>query len=930
MEKALVSTQQEVSLPWLDHVSRHLFVSGELSKMVQKNMIGGVISDLCVMERILFQEEGYDPFLKQLAGKGKTSIQILDHLLLEDLRLATAILLPVYKRSEGKYGFVSAALQPSSLQDPREMVDEAQRLCKAVKQPNLMIRIPATDSGLEAATRCVAEGIHVHISLVFSQERFHQAVDACFRGLETRVASGRKIQNVRSAIGFCLRQLDERMDRILEERAAQLKGKDKTAVRSLQGKIAVAVAQLVWEKYQERLSEGRFVALHRLGAHRPLLLWGGNPADGISYPKTLNHQEVSWIIDPSAFSQLLENKAGRSLSGAKVDKSIRVLEQLQEMEISLSGKERQWQEQEIHSLNAATDSLLTTLGERREAALVESRQIIRGYPWEDKLNQRMDAWSAEGFGKRLWAMDPTLWKADEPDHQEEIGRRLGWLRLPEWMHTQIDGINQFVEKVRRAGFTHALLCGMGGSALTPEVLRQTFDITKGYLDLTILDSTDPAAVLAAGARSNLENTLFIISSKSGSTLETSAFFQYFWEKLRTLKNMRAGENFVAITDPGTAMEQAARKCQFRHIFLNPPDMGGRYAALSYAGMVPAALMGINISRLLERARRMMMACGPRVVPLHNPAFFLGAMMGISALEGRDKITFILSEKIASLGPWMEQLLAESTGKEGLGVVPVEGEPPGNPDLYGKDRLFLYLRIGSKLDKYVNALIKTGHPVITLHLEDGYDLGAEFLRWEIATVAACRVLGVNPFDQPNVQEVKDLTREILTEHANKGRIPMSPNAMSPKDPAFPLALLKHLRSLKKGDFIALNAFFERNQRRIKLLQEIRVALRSMTKAATTAGFGPRFLHSTGQLHKGGPNTGVFLQFCAHDNMEAEVPGTYYTFDKLIAAQAMGDYATLTGRHRRILLIDLEKDVEGGLRRVLSLILNFKSEKKNGKK
>jgi glucose-6-phosphate isomerase len=486
------------------------------------------------------------------------------------------------------------------------------------------------------------------------------------------------------------------------------------------------------------------------------------------------------------------------------------------------------------------------------------------------------------------------------------------------MRGQVDDLRAFAEEIRRAGFTRAVLCGMGGSSLAPEVLRETFGVAKGAIPVAVLDSTDPAAVRAAEAGSDPARTLYIISSKSGGTTEPNVFFQYFWDRVSRVRGERAGENFIAITDPGTAMERRAREHAFRRVFLNPPDIGGRYSALSFFGLVPAALMGVDLGRLLDRAKRMMRACGPAVSAAQNPGLHLGAVIGALAQTGRDKLTFVLSDRIATFGYWIEQLIAESTGKEQKGIIPVEGEPLGRPTSYGKDRVFVHLRLGAQHDRAVRTLARAGHPVVELRLADPYDLGGEFVRWEIATAAAGFVLDIDPFDQPNVQESKDNTVRLLTAYAANGALPDPGGALPAAAPDFAARLLAHLRSTRAGDYVALTAYFARTAAREKLLRELRRAIRDRFKVATTVGYGPRFLHSTGQLHKGGPANGVFIQLSADDPQDVPVPGESYTFGVLKAAQALGDYESLASRGRRVLRVALGADVEGGLRAALTAL------------
>jgi hypothetical protein len=439
-------------------------------------------------------------------------------------------------------------------------------------------------------------------------------------------------------------------------------------------------------------------------------------------------------------------------------------------------------------------------------------------------------------------------------------------------------------------------------------------VKRGYLDLAVLDSTDPAAVMAAEARSNPARTLYIISSKSGSTTEPNACFAYFWDKVHALKGDRAGENFIAITDPGTAMERTATAHNFRRIFANPPEIGGRYSALSYFGLVPAALMGI------ERATRMSQASGGIIPAAHNPGLVLGAALGALARDGRDKLTFVVSPEVGTFGYWTEQLIAESTGKDGKGIVPVEGEKPGAPEAYRgeRDRLFAYVRLDGKYDRAVAALEAAGQPVVEIRLEDPYDVGGEFMRWEIATAAAGWLLEIDPFDQPNVQESKDNTVRLLDEQQTTGQLPGVAGAVSPTARDFSKRLLSQLKSAGKGDYVALTAYCQSTPRREKLLRDLQAAIRDRFHVATTLGYGPRFLHSTGQLHKGGANNGVFVQFTVADPEDVPVPGQPYTFSVLKQAQALGDFQALQAHGRRALRVELGADVESGLRQALAVV------------
>lgn len=541
---------------------------------------------------------------------------------------------------------------------------------------------------------------------------------------------------------------------------------------------------------------------------------------------------------------------------------------------------------------------------------------------------------------RIWAQDAALWKSEEA-HQKLIRNSLGWLEVARLMKERVGELEEFAREVRDEGYTHLMLLGMGGSSLCPEVLRRTFDMRKGFPELLVLDTTDPDTIHSLEEHLDKRRTIFIVASKSGTTIEPLSFYKYFFERVRSLKGENAGENFVAITDPGTLMERMAREAKFRRIFLNPSNIGGRYSALSYFGMVPAALMGLGVEELLSRAIRMMEACGEAVSIDENQAARLGATMGALALEGRNKLTLIADERIASLGLWIEQLVAESTGKEGRGIVPIAGEPVAAPDVYGNDRLFVSICVGEtseEADRRLRALEDAGHPVLRRVMNDPLDLGAEFFAWEFATAVAGQLMGINPFDQPNVQESKDNTNLLLDEFKQEGTLPEEKalvtedsltvyglsgmgetGAASASHRASLSSLMKELlSSVKAGDYVALLAYIQETGVHDELLQAIRTQLRDGLRVATTAGYGPRFLHSTGQLHKGGSDEGVFLQLTDEDGTDLSIPGEPYTFSTLIQAQAMGDFSSLVKRNRRALRIHLGKDAEEGLRKLEELI------------
>jgi len=555
--------------------------------------------------------------------------------------------------------------------------------------------------------------------------------------------------------------------------------------------------------------------------------------------------------------------------------------------------------------------------------------------WLDEaVARRLEALDADRYAERLWEADATLWKPEDGAHQAVIGNALGWLSVYEGVREQVEGLTEFVDELRAEGYRSAVLLGMGGSSLAPEVLREVLGVREGHLDLHVLDSTDPAAVLAVQAAVDLETTLFIVSSKSGGTTETASFHAYFYERLAELDGGHAGHHFVAITDEGTSLQQEALEQDFRAVFVNPSDIGGRYSALSFFGIVPAALIGVDLERLLDGVRAVAVACGPDVPASENPALRLGAVLGEAALAGRDKLTIVAEPRLRALGAWVEQLVAESTGKDGKGILPVDLETLGDPAVYGGDRIFAKVGLDSiaaaGIAMELLDLAEAGHPVLGHELADEYGLGGEFLRWEIAVATAGRVLGIDPFDQPNVQESKDNTKRLLAGYIASGELledlPEGEGRLTypVRDDELPAALAAFFAQAQPGDYVALQAYVTPGDDVWDHLQALRFELRDGMRLATTLGYGPRFLHSTGQLHKGGPNKGLFLQLVGHDPVDVDIPGQPYSFSVLKRAQARGDLGALRAHGCRAMRVCLGDDAIAGVKRLGALVAGALSQ------
>ncbi len=546
------------------------------------------------------------------------------------------------------------------------------------------------------------------------------------------------------------------------------------------------------------------------------------------------------------------------------------------------------------------------------------------------VGERIGKLAGDSVAARIRDRDPTVW-TDDPGVLASIGNRLGWLNALSGMRSRLDEVRGAVREIRSSGFTHAVLLGMGGSSLCPEVLRKTFGVAEGFLDVQVLDSTDPASVMGVEERVELGKTIFVVASKSGGTTEVQAFQKYFASRV-------GGDRFIAITDPGTALAELAEKENYRHTFLNPPDIGGRFSALSLFGLVPAALLGIDLDLFLSSAERMADACGSGRPAGENPGVQLGALLGEAALHGRDKLTFFFSPEIAPLGSWIEQLVAESTGKEGRGILPIDGEPPLAPDEYGDDRLFILVSLEGParedLSGKAASLEAAGHPVVRINLSGKMDLGGEFYRWEMATAVCGVILGINPFDEPNVKESKEITRTLLDEFGKRGAFgKITPrleesgielfadeNLAVGDEAGLEGTLGSHFDRAKAGDYLAVLAYIQPTAEHREWLETIRRAAGSGRKNATTLGVGPRFLHSTGQFHKGGPNTGLFLQITCEDPVDLPIPGWTFGFSTLKNAQALGDYQALLRHGRRVVRCHITGDPATGLKNIAKALGN----------
>jgi transaldolase/glucose-6-phosphate isomerase len=912
---------------WYDNIRRGLLDSGELAALVEAG-VSGLTSNPTIFDKAIAGSADYDAELERLVGQGKTEKEIFETLALEDIRRAADLLRPVYDRTGGGDGYVSLEVSPTLAHDTEGTIAEARRLFAAVGRPNLMIKVPATPAGIPAVRALIAGGVNVNITLMFSLTHYEAVIEAYIAGLEQRAASGGDLSTVASVASFFISRIDTAVDKALEE----------IGESDLQGKIGIASARLAYERFREIVGSARWERLAAQGARVQRPLWASTSTKNPSYPDTLYVDNLIGpdtvnTVPPATLEAFLDHGDVRPTLESGLDESRADLARLADLGIDLEAVTQKLQADGVASFAASFDSLIESIARKRWELLSGSEPLSFALgDYRGAVDAARAVMAQNRILARIWERDHTVWKP-EPT---EITNRLGWLTIADAMLEDLPRIEGLVESVRADGYTHALLLGMGGSSLAPEVFRKTFGVGEGYLDLAVLDSTDPAAVLAHADRLDPARTLFIVSTKSGGTVETLSFFKFFYNwAADALGGEEAGAHFIAITDPGSRLADLAAQYHFRDTFLNDPNIGGRYSALSYFGLVPAALVGVDVALLLVRALAAAHGCEPCAEGDDNPALWLGAIMGELAGAGRDKVTFIISPPIASFGDWVEQLIAESTGKEGRGILPVVGEPVGPPDVYGADRLFVDLRFEGDAthDATVQALEAAGHPVVRIHLQDLYDLGGQFFMWELATAIAGHCLGINPFDQPNVEAAKVLARKMVAEYTEEGALPSPTPALigggiavygeiaasSPGE-----ALFAFLGQARPGAYLALQAYLQPTGETDTALMALRTLLRDRTRMATTLGYGPRFLHSTGQLHKGDAGRGLFVQLSADDPRDAAIPdepgapGSSITFGVLKTAQVLGDGEALVDAGRKVIRFHLGGDVLGGLKQLIDAL------------
>jgi len=920
---------------WLDDIRRTMTRSGELLRMVVDDGLRGMTSNPAIFKQAIGGSDDYADALRPLVADPELDAKaIYERIAIEDIREAADVMRAVYDETDGADGFVSFEVSPSLGRDTHGTIDEARRLWRAVDRPNLMIKVPGTPEGVPAIEQLLTEGINVNVTLLFSRAAYAAVAEAHVRALESRAARGEPIERIASVASFFVSRIDTEVDARLD---AKQKGSADPRLAALHGKAAIANAKLAYaDVYQPLVASARWQALAAKGARPQRLLWASTGTKNKAYRDVIYVEELIGpdtvnTAPPQTIAAFRDHGRLAPRLVQDVDTARSELAGLAAVGVDLDDVTDVLLDRGLELFRDAMDALLATIAlEQRKARgpRLDRIELSLGGSLAERVAAALADWDRAGNTRKLWDRDASLWTG------KDEARWLGWLDILDRQKPRARELVAFGEAVKAEGTKDVLLLGMGGSSLCPDVLAKTYGASTsaaGGPKLRILDSTVPAQVIAAGRGLDPARTLFVVASKSGSTLEPKVFLEHFLARTKQQLGAKAGERFVAITDPGSKLQQQAETEGFRKVFMGVPEIGGRYSALSDFGLVPAALMGLPVDRVIGEAALMAEACRNAAIAADNPGVALGVVMGVAAKTGRDKLTLVASPAIASVGAWLEQLVAESTGKDGKAIIPVDGEALAAPDTYGDDRLFVHLRLRStpdaSQDRAVAALVRAGHPVVRIELDDVDALPQELFRWEIATAVAGAVMGLNPFDQPDVEASKVATRAMTEAVERTGALPdetplwRGDGVTLFTDPANAAELGKaddlagwlraHFGRVRARDYVAVLAYLEMNAANERVLQSMRHAVRDAKQVATCLGFGPRFLHSTGQAYKGGPNTGVFLQLTADAAEDVPVPGSKYGFAVIAAAQARGDFAVLAERKRRALRVHLGTDVAAGL-------------------
>jgi len=951
--------------PWLDFISRDLLRSGKLAGYIRDKGLLGVTSNPSIFQKaITTPGAGYETDVARLFAAGASTFEVYDELTVKDIQDACDAFAGVFEKSNSEHGFVSLEVDPGLADNEEATVLEGVRLFKKVARPNVMIKVPATAAGVRAFRRLIGQGVNVNVTLMFTLQHYRDVARAYLDGLADFKRKKGDLSKVHSVASVFVSRFDSLLDKKLEDLAQKTGDAARRAsILELRGKAAVANSQLIYQEFLKYFATPEFHELKQSGAWIQKLLWGSTSTKNPEYSDLLyveplvGRETVNTLPLPTFEAVLDHGKIQPNTIEQDLEEAYQVIENLATLGIQLGEVGTGLQKSGAESFCEAFDVIMRTLEKlgfqnRKElkVAKVPSFQYKLSSLLSDDhhLQQTFDRADKENYLARLLKKDPTLWKNDEA-HQKVINNRLGWLYSADWLLGKLHEIDRLGDELASEKIQNVVLLGMGGSSLAPEVLSLVCKATPAKkMAFYMLDTTDPTSILAVEKKIKLKASVFIVASKSGGTVETMSQYQYFYDKVLKLSGKgepgitQAGRHFIAITDSGSGLEQLARERKFRRVLINPGDIGGRYSALSYFGIVPAMLVGIPVRTILKSASDLLSATISNQKSRSNPSVGLGCVLGTLAKHNKNKVTFLTSRQLQPVGAWLEQLIAESTGKEGRGIVPVESEPALKLNQYGDDRVFVVLQLKGDSMTAVNptltAVRKAGFPIIDVEWDSEEQIGAEFLRWEIATVIASAVLEVNPFDEPNVKESKDLTGQVLARLEKTGKLPDPETVIrlsgaipgtGKQKIAFESALESWLGRLQKGSYVALLAYTERSKVYDAALAKLRKTIASALHVPVISGFGPRYLHSIGQLYKGGPQKGLFIVFYHEEKKDVKVPKTFYRFGQLKKAQAIGDLSALSNKNLPVLAINLAKSPITQLKR-FELYLNKRLNKKTALK
>lgn len=937
---------------WLDNIRRDLILTNKFSQLIEENNITGVTSNPSIFEKAILNTDFYEKTITGLVEKDFSLEELFETVMIDDIQRTADIFKDTYEKTGGADGYVSVEISPKLAYDTVKTADEAERLFIKIGKPNVMIKVPATREGIKAIYELTKKGINVNATLIFSVDRYVEVANAYISALAERMGNNLPVDKISSVASFFVSRIDTQIDIEIDKLIKKCRDAGrKKFLDDLKGKSAIANSLRAYEKYIELYSTGIFKKLSEAGARKQRLLWASTSTKNPDYPDTL-------YVDELAFKDTVNTLPEQTITAFKnhgtindepfekrLDQAKKHLKNLETTGINLQKILEELEKDGVEKFIRSHESILNHLKGKKETALKKkSAEPACFDSYKAEFLRMKSSLEFTGFVKNLREKNPYLWKKDDA-HVRIIKNSLGWLDIPYKMLPNVREIETFRNEILKDGFKHAVVLGMGGSSLAPEVIRTMFQKPE-FPGLHVLDTTNPDWIKRVEDSIDIKKTLFIFSSKSGGTIEPNSQFKYFLSVFEKNKVKNPGSNFTAITDSGTSLEKLAQEKKFRKIFINPSDIGGRFSALSYFGMVPASICGANIKILLERAVDMANACKTGEIE-KNPGVLLGLYIAVLRKHGKDKLTLVLPRKMETFGLWIEQLVAESLGKEGKAVVPVCGEELSKISKYQNDRFFVRTQVslfedGPSTDR-LESLASYNHPVYNINIRDFYDLGAEFYRWEVATSTAGALMEINPFDQPNVQEAKDQTQKILAASGiSKKSFLQKPEYSTNKLAVFVSDAIKKLHTpvsgyddifwcifsaLKQKEYIALLAYFPHETGIEQELKNLRENLKNFTSSATLFSYGPRYLHSSGQMHKGGPDNAVFIILTNDSKKDINIAGEKYTFYNLEMAQAIGDFNALNSKGRRVIRIHFKNPLDRSLKYLNEKILDMEAAEKD---